>query len=286
MRASVARSLARLHMAYLDAVYVHDVEFVAETRAPRTAGDHRAALGAEAAAYGLGVGQEADVCGDGDREVLGAVAELRRLQEEGVVRRVGISGTSFPPPCVQRDDVCAGYPLPTLLRLAILVRHTPPYRPLDVVLSYSHLNLQNRTLLAFRAAFEVRAGVKQVLTASPLSMGLLTPNAPAWHPASEEIKEAVGQILEVTEKPGGESGLPELALQYAFEQAREAGIATVVGLSSLKDVHENARIWYDVNKQGLGNNDAWKKRAQDVISVLEDGGVLDRAWENPKFYSG
>jgi len=153
------------------------------------------------------------------------------------------------------------------------------------VLSYCHLNLQNRTLLAFKAAFEERAGVRQVLAASPLSMALLTPNTPAWHPAPEDIKEAIRKVLRATEKPGGESGLPELALQYAFEQAREVGIPTVVGLSSLKDVHENARIWYDVNKQGLGKDDAWKERVQDVISLLQDGGVLDRSWENPTFHS-
>lgn len=63
---------------------------------PRSSGDHRAALGAEADAYGLGEGQEAVVYGDGDREVLAAIGELRRQQEAGVVRRVGISGASDP----------------------------------------------------------------------------------------------------------------------------------------------------------------------------------------------
>ncbi|KAN0097795.1 Aldo/keto reductase family domain containing protein [Tylopilus felleus] len=267
VRASVARSLARLHTSYLDTVYVHDVEFIAACKAPRTSGDHRAALGAEAEAYGLAEGQEAVVFGEGDREVLAAVGELRRLQDEGVVRRVGISA----------------YPLPTLLRLAILVQHTSPYRPLDVVMSYCHLNLQNRTLMEFKVAFEQRAGVRHVLTASPLSMGLLTPDPPVWHPVSEEIKEAVKGAVRVCERPDGGNGLPELALEYAFQKAREVGIPTVVGLGSLGDVHENARIWYDVDKQDLGGNEEWKRRVQDVISVFEEGGLLDQSWGNPRF---
>lgn len=291
VRASVARSLGRLHTTYLDIVYVHDVEYIAEAKAPRTSGDHRAALGTEAGTYGLGEGQEAVVYGDGDRQVLVAVAELRRLQDQGVIRRVGISGTFF----IALTTVCRvqrhrfpGYPLPTLLRLAILVKHTAPYKPLDVVLTYCHLNLQNRTLLDFKTAFERRAGVEQVLAASPLSMALLTPNVRAWHPASEDIKVAVKKAVEVSQKPDGESGLPELALQYAFYKAREVGIPTVVGLGSLKDVHENARIWYDVDKRGLGENEEWKQRVQAAISALgeRDDGVLDHSWENPRFRSG
>lgn len=119
-------------------------------------------------------------------------------------------------------------------------------------------------------------------------MALLTPNIPTWHPASEDIKEAAKKAVLVSQKPGGENGLPELALQYAFQKASEAGIPTVVGLSSLKDVHENARIWYDVDKQGLGKNEEWKKRVRDVLSLLGEGddGVLDRSWENPSFHSG
>ncbi|KAG8218325.1 Aldo keto reductase [Butyriboletus roseoflavus] len=272
VRASIQRSLARLHTTYLDTVYLHDVEFIADSKAPRTSGDHRAALGAEADAYGLGEGQEAVVHGDGDREVLVAIGELGRQQDAGVIRRVGISG----------------YPLPILLRLAILIKHTAPYKPLDVVMSYCHLNLQNRTLLDFKTAFEQRAGVKHVITASPLCMRLLTPDLPTWHPASESIKEAAKGAVRASMKPGGESALPKLALEYAFQKAREVEMPTVVGLGSLKDVHENAQIWYSVDKQGLGENEEWKQRIQDVMSVFGEGddGLLDCSWENPGFRSG
>jgi D-arabinose 1-dehydrogenase len=92
VRRSVARSLARLRTDYLDAVYLHDVEFVADAVAPRAAGVHAGALGAEAAAYGLAEGMEGAVRGPGDTRILEAVGALRELQAQGKVRRVGISG--------------------------------------------------------------------------------------------------------------------------------------------------------------------------------------------------
>ena len=95
IRRSVERSLARFHTTYLDTVYLHDVEFVATPVAPRTEGVHLGALGSEAEAYGLNEGQEAKMWGEGDQKILDAVAELRKLQEEGVVKSIGITG-AFP----------------------------------------------------------------------------------------------------------------------------------------------------------------------------------------------
>jgi len=142
--------------------------------------------------------------------------------------------------------------------------------------------------LDFKTAFEQRAGVKQVMTASPLSMGLLTLRPPAWHPAPEVLKAAVKEAHRVTEKANGESGLPELALEFAFQKAREVGIPTVVGLSSLKDAHESARIWYNVDKKGHGVDEEWKRHVQEIISLFGEGegGLLDHSWENPSFHSG
>lgn len=71
---------------------VHDIEFIAEARTPRKRGNHLSALGGEQDAYGLGEDQAGHVLGNGDKEVLGAIATLRELQDRGVVRRVGISG--------------------------------------------------------------------------------------------------------------------------------------------------------------------------------------------------
>ena len=96
IRASVERSLARLHTTYLDTVYLHDVEYVCTPVGPAgAAGNPDAALAAQSAEYGLAEGQEGKIWGPGDQKILDAVAELRRLQDEGMVKNVGISG-AFP----------------------------------------------------------------------------------------------------------------------------------------------------------------------------------------------
>ena len=92
LRASVQRSLARLHTDYLDVVYLHDIEFVCATVGPNVPGDQTLALGERKAEYGLVEGEEAKIWGEGDQVILDAVAELRKMQEEGIVKAIGITG--------------------------------------------------------------------------------------------------------------------------------------------------------------------------------------------------
>ena len=93
IRRSVQRSLERLDTAYLDVVSLHDVEMVADEVVPKRDGDHSTALGEDREAYGLAPGQEGKILGEGDRKVLEAYGELKRLKEEGLVKNIGITGT-------------------------------------------------------------------------------------------------------------------------------------------------------------------------------------------------
>ena len=77
---------------YLDVVYLHDVEMVAEDVMPKRDGDHSTALGEDRETYGLALGQEGKICGEGDRKVLEAFGELKRLKEEGLVKNIGVTG--------------------------------------------------------------------------------------------------------------------------------------------------------------------------------------------------
>lgn len=95
IRQCVLESLERLQTTYLDTVYLHDIEFVATAVAPKTTGNHTTALGAEAAAYGLGEGDAAKVWGEGDQKILDAFNELHKLKQEGIVKSIGITGKSF-----------------------------------------------------------------------------------------------------------------------------------------------------------------------------------------------
>lgn len=170
----------------------------------------------------------------------------------------------------------SGFPLPTLLRLAILVANTAPYRPLDVILSYCHLTLQNSTLLAFLPSFLQRARVSQVLTASPLSMGLLTPTIPAWHPAPPKMKEASAVAASKCQElvDSGKGGLPNVAIGWAVEKAEEEKMATVVGLSNLKEVHQAVRAWREVKEGGT----QYEGFAVQAIQAFEEAGVKDWSW--------
>ena len=98
IRKSLQRSLKRLDTTYLDVMFLHDVEMVAEEVIPKRDGDHSTALGEDREAYGLAVGQEEKIWGEGDRKILGAYGELKRLKEEGLVKNIGITGI-YPAQC-------------------------------------------------------------------------------------------------------------------------------------------------------------------------------------------
>ena len=71
---------------------MHDVEYVATpVKNGSTAGDHLRAL-EEPNNWGLKVGDEAKIWGDGDQQVLDAIGELWKMKEEGLIKAVGISG--------------------------------------------------------------------------------------------------------------------------------------------------------------------------------------------------
>ncbi|OSD01811.1 Aldo/keto reductase [Trametes coccinea BRFM310] len=260
IRSSIKRSLERLHTDYLDTVYLHDVEFVCTPVGP-SFGNHLLSLTNKQTEYGLAAGQEGKIWGEGDQIILDAVAELRKLQDEGVVKHVGISG----------------YPLSTLLRLALLVLHTPPYKPLDVLLSYSHSNLQNCTITEFAQHFRTRAKISQLLTASPLNMGLLTPRLPPWHPATPEMKQAAQRADKLCADEQWEGGLPNVAVGYGFRKANELDLPMVVGFSNPKEVHESVRVWREI-KEGK-EKDTRRALEEQVIKTF--GEWHGWSWSSP-----
>lgn len=96
IRNSVERSLERFHTTYLDTVYLHDVEYVCTPVGPVEAGNPEIALFEKTAEYGLAEGQEGKVWGEGDQKILDAYAELRKLQEEGKIKHIGMTGENTP----------------------------------------------------------------------------------------------------------------------------------------------------------------------------------------------
>jgi len=228
IRQSITRSLDRLNTDYLDVVYLHDVEFVASPIYPENRsckpGD---ILDQNPNHWGLGSDTSAAQIGDGDQIILDALRELFKLKEEGKVKAVGITG----------------YALPILLRLATLA-FNQHIGPLDVVLSFCHLTLQNSSLLDYLPLFMEKGRVSQIISASPLSMGLLTSNPPEWHPAPKVVRQLSKKADTICGKEG--LTLAAVALHYGLHVTLKKptfhSIPVVLGLSKLDEVHEAMQL--------------------------------------------
>src|SRR4051794_37187247 len=175
---SVDVSLHRLGVEYLDVVLCHDIEFV-----------------------------------DMQQIVDETLPALRKVQQQGKVRFVGVSG----------------YPM-NIFRF-ILDR-----APLDVVLSYNHYTLQN-TMLADLVPYLQGKGVG-IMNAAPFSARLLT-NAtlPPWHKATPEVRAICKQAAEHCTARGVE--IAQLALQYSL--APPELTTCIVGSAN----PDNVRKWAD-----------------------------------------
>ena len=114
-------------------------------------------------------------------------------------------------------------------------------------------------------------------------MGLLTPSIPAWHPAPPKMKEAalvaVSKCQELVDGGKG-GGLPTVAIGWAVDKAEgeregKERMATVVGLSNLKEVHQAVGAWREVKDGGFERNERF---AREAIRAFEDAGMKDWSW--------
>ena len=145
-------------------------------------------------------------------------------------------------------------------------------------MSYCHLTIQNDTLILFAKELTERAGVGQLITASPLCMGLLTPNPPEWSPAPQRLKSASSEAVDACSAwPGG---LPDIVLGFAYRNARQLGMPTVVGMGSLEQVHETMRIWRAIASDDTGAQR--RKEHEDlVIRIFDASGCRNFSWPSP-----
>jgi aryl-alcohol dehydrogenase-like predicted oxidoreductase len=152
---SVDVSLERMGVDHLDVILCHDIEFV----------DMRQIV----------------------EETLPA---LRKVQQSGKVRFVGISG----------------YPMK-------IFKHVLDRADLDVILSYNHYTLQN-TMLADLVPYLNGKGVG-IMNAAPFSARLLTnTELPKWHKATPQVREVARRAAEHCAKRG--SDIAKLALQFSI----------------------------------------------------------------------
>jgi len=151
---SVDESLARLNVDHIDIILCHDIEF-----------------------------------GDLAQIINQTLPALRKLQQTGKVKYVGISGLPIKP-----------------------LKYVVEQAPVDVVLSYCHYELNDTALLDLLPTLE-KKGVG-IINASPLGMGLLsTRPLPSWHPAPTKLREAAAKAAELCAHRG--TPIEKLAVQFA-----------------------------------------------------------------------
>jgi len=174
--AKFEESLQRLKTDYVDVLQVHDVEF-----------------------------------GDIQQIINETIPELRRLQEQGKIRAVGITG----------------YPLNALKRIATTVA-------VDSVLTYCRYNLMITDMDQVLTPVTQELGIG-LINASALNMGVLTEQGPSsWHPGTKELKEAGRRAVRLCRDRG--VNLPEVALRFALDHTGVS--STLVGMSNTRHVQE------------------------------------------------
>ena len=174
---SIDTSLFRLGLDHLDIVFLHDVEFT----------DFRAT-------------------------VAEAMPALKREQEKGKVRYIGIAGYPFKP-----------------------VRWVLDHYDIDVTLNYNHFTLQNRRLVTDLLPQLKQHGVG-VLNASPFAQRLLThTELPFWHPASAEVRTTCRRAVKHCRERGIDAA--KLCVQFS---TRHPDLTTCVIGSGNPD---NVRNW-------------------------------------------
>lgn len=176
--ASVDESLRRLGVEHVDIIQCHDIEF-----------------------------------GNLDQIVTETLPALRKLQQAGKVRFVGITG----------------------LPLKVF-RYVAERSKIDTVLSYCHYELNDTTLLDLVPYLkEKNIGV---ISASPLGMGLLsTRGTPDWHPAPAIVKQTGAQAAAHCRMKG--ASIEKLAVQFAIAQPEIA--TTLVSSANPDNMRRNVQ---------------------------------------------
>jgi len=158
-----------------------------------------------------------------DQIVNETIPALQKLKVTGKVRYIGITG------------------LPLNVFTYVLDRVPPG--SVDVILSYCHYSI-NDTLLEDLLPYLKSKGVG-IITASPLSMGLLTESGPPeWHPAPSELKSACAAAAAHCKAKG--KNISKLALQYSLKNKDIASV--LVGMNSVQQVRENVAATVEVEE--------------------------------------
>lgn len=152
--------------------------------------------------------------GDHEQVIHEALPTLLKLKEQGIVRHIGLTG------------------LPLKIFPSILDRVDAGV--VDVILSFCHYEL-NDTSLADMIPYLKSKNIG-IINAAPTGMGILTrQGTPAWHPASEKMKEYCRKATQHCDAKGVD--IVKLAIQFCL--ANEDIATTVVGTARPQNIIDN-----------------------------------------------
>jgi L-galactose dehydrogenase len=171
---------------------------------------------------------------------------LRKIQQQGKVRTVGVSG----------------YPMK-------MFKYVLERAPIDVLLSYNHYTLQN-TMLEGLIPLAKEKGTG-VMNAAPFSARLLS-NAPlpAWHKATPLVRETAKKAADHCAKRG--SDIAKLAVQFSV---RNPDIATCIAGSASAERVAQWATWVEepIDEQLL-------REVQDILAPVKDWFYIEGRPEN------
>ena len=177
--ASVDESLGRLRTDHLDILTAHDIEF-----------------------------------GDREQVIHETIPAMRKLQEQGKVRFVGVSA------------------LPVKLLADVAQRGK-----VDTIITYCHFNLMMRNLDRWLTP-TAQAQEIGLINAAALHLRILTREGPtAQHPAPQQVKEAGAKVVERLIS----AGLDPAAAAVQFSLTHEYSASMLVGMSTVEEVRDNLR---------------------------------------------
>jgi L-galactose dehydrogenase len=168
----------------------------------------------------------------------------------------------------------------------------------DQSLTYGHFNLHDTSLVTAPAAeYSSYADFCEkskllLIAAAPLSMGLLTGNAPpAWHPAGEQLQEACRDATEICTAHGVQ--ISTLALCVALTDPRIP--CTILGMKNVGEVQAVASVAQRVRSVDLYESSSLTpdemvqqiltSPEQDAWDILRDplNGPFATVWSNGSF---
>ena len=201
---SVEESLGRLRTDRLDIFTAHDIEF-----------------------------------GDREQIIHETIPAMRRLQEQGKVRFVGISA------------------LPIQILADVAKRGN-----VDTIITYCHFNLMVRDLDRWLTP-TAQAQDIGLINAAALHLRILTREGPTpKHPAPPEVKAAGKKVVERLEEAGLDPAVA--AVQYSL--THEYSASMLVGMSTVKEVRDNlSALEMEIPPEVMADIDALVEPVKDRL---------------------